>query len=175
MPIAARYYTVADIVREFEGTREIEGVTGPCPGLDWARANPDRTVEDFEAFVQADPEIASPTIFGIIRTTGYHNNDEARSQLQRLYAGFLVKQPWGYARPWIEKLLRGDRGEPVGGFDEGAIRILVEAMAQHHPSPKGFFAQPAVLARMPASLDFTDMRSDAHPHLKGVELRGKRA
>ncbi|HEY1750311.1 MAG TPA: hypothetical protein VGG29_03555 [Caulobacteraceae bacterium] len=171
MPIAARAYTMADILFEFEATCRREGRTS-CPVTAWVKANPDKTQDEFEAWISTHPDYAAPTCADIIRCTGHFNTPEATAQLQRLYAGFLVAQPWQKARPWIEGLLSGQAGDVADGLDMAALKLLVACMAEHHPSPKGFFAQPHVIGRIPRQVDLSHLRSDAHPELAGLPLQG---
>lgn len=173
MGIAARRYTMAEILFELESTLRRENRT-VCPVTDWARANLDKSQEDFEQWVWSHPDYAAPTCADIIRCTGHYNTREATAQLQRLYAGALRDHvPWPKSRWFVERLLDGSVGEIAGGLDPEALKILVGIVADHHPSPKGFFGQPHVLARMPKHVDFTHMRSDAHPGLAGLPMQGR--
>jgi alpha-L-fucosidase len=147
MPIQSRVYTVADLLAEVQSDNLEDGVAN-CPLRTWLSANQDKTIDEYEAWLQAN-QISGPGICKAIFEYAYrHNTPVAGAEIEQLYAGFLAGYPFALTRGIIEGLLR----EPPGGrsIDPEAKRILIDAIRQNHPNAEKFLAQDAVRQHLPS-------------------------
>lgn len=95
---------------------------------------------------------------------------EEQDRLQTVYARGLAMKPWEYARAHVERLM-AEHGEEVA---PEAAKVLVDYLADKHPNPKAFLAQPHVRGKLHPDVDLTDLPA---PDFKGIErhrIRGER-
>lgn len=147
-----------------------------CPLMDWVKAQAhlerDELLRRMVRLPDWEPRYTCDCIVDCA-----HLYDRAQClNDQALYVDALQEAGFAAARGALEELmaLHGARLEP-----EIAQR-LVDWIAEHHPNPRGFLAQPKVLERIPARADLAavNARQPGAPPLKGGradEIRATRA
>jgi len=96
------------------------------------------SIEDMEAWLYSHEYLGIENAVEGIREAHQHMPDQIARELQRYYAGWLIKQNFMRARGHVERLLH----EPVlGGIDREALDLIVPWVRDHHPHSEAFFAQ----------------------------------
>lgn len=168
--VTARTFTVADLLVEFEDTRQQEG-RAFCPIVKKLTQMGDTwTVEDFEDWIFAQPYNVEYVI-DVIRTAGTHHPPDLTANFQAAYAKQLTNYPWERVRPGLEKLLYGDVTQ---GIAPEAMTILTDYIRDNHPNAKNFLSHPEILAKIPPDVDITDFPCVDFPELAKQELVGAR-
>lgn len=84
------------------------------------------------------------------------------------YDGPMAESRQARDRAALERLFT-KRGEIIG---KAAWPGLLRWMTDNHPNPKLFMARAEVLAKVPASVDLSDLPSPARPQFRSVVLKG---
>jgi hypothetical protein len=136
------------------------------------KTQPNETLDDVisaETFIQSHPEWGPSYCCDVIRDTWRFNAPELVEEIQHDHALALARHPFERARRAVEALFTHP---DIGWQSDEALRLTVEYMAAHHPNPKAFFAQPAVRARLPASVNLSGLPCPDMPELASEPMTG---
>jgi hypothetical protein len=152
-----------------------------CELIVWLQAQASRadTVE-VRKEMMARPEWTALHSMEALYAIADQPSTPARTATLQLYADHAVTEEYrdqtgalttNVHRAMLERLL-AKKGEAL---PPSVWERLLPWFRTNHPNPKLFFAQPHVLAKAPASLDFSDLPTPARPRFADEPLKGGRA